>query len=129
MTNINEQPNPAEFKFNPAEFQNDLNTFYLKYRNFFKTNTRKATFIAMIAYALENGMTELLNNFQPIQFIKKIAEATKLEVPTVFQSLEGHQDWNDEWNREVVAFDLQVQQKLGKDYQISVSQHRLLTRN
>ena len=115
------QPNLDEFK----NFKNCLDGVYN--HTFFTgehANARKAVFVAMIAYALEQGMKkELIDNFNPIKLVKTIAQKTGLKIPESLQQENEAGEWDDGWNKELVGFDFAVQQKL-KVYNLVVSMYR-----
>ncbi len=126
MTNPELTPPPDEFK----NFKNCLDGVYN--HTFFTgkhANARKAVFVAMIAYTLEQGMNELIDNFNfnPIKLVKKIAERTGLEIPKVLaekiETDEWDGEWDDDWNKQLVDFDLAVQREL-KVYNKVVSFYR-----
>ena len=115
-------PNLDEFE----HFKNCLNKVYND--EFFtgeQANARKAVFVAMIAYALEQGMKkELIDNFNPIKLVKTIAERTGLKIPESLPQKNEADKWDDGWNKELVDFDLAVQRKLGEVYNRVVSMYR-----
>jgi len=118
------QPNLDEFK----NFKNCLDGIYN--HEFFTgehANARKAVFVAMIAYALEQGMNELIDNFNfnPIKLIETIAQKTGLKIPKVLEKKTEADEWDDDWNEQLVRFDFAVQQELGEAYNLAVSIYRL----
>jgi len=123
MTNPELIPPPDEFK----NFKNCLDGVYN--HEFFTgehANARKAVFVAMIAYALEQGMNELIDNFNfnPIKLIETIAQKTGLKIPKVLEKKTEADEWDDDWNEQLVRFDLAVQRKLGEVYNRVVSFYR-----
>ena len=115
------QPNLDEFK----NFKNCLDGVYN--HEFFtgkQAETRKAVFVAMIAYALEQGMEELIDNFNPIKLVQTIAQKTGLKIPESLPQKNEADKWDDGWNKELVDFDLAVQRKLGEVYNRVVSFYR-----
>ena len=116
-------PNLDEFE----HFKNCLNKVYND--EFFtgeQANARKAVFVAMIAYALEQGMKkELIDNFNPIKLVKTIAERTGLKIPESLLKKNEADEWDDDWNEQLVRFDFAVQQELGEAYNLAVSIYRL----
>jgi len=124
MTNPELIPPPDEFK----NFKNCLDGVYN--HEFFTgehANARKAVFVAMIAYALEQGMNELIDNFNfnPIKLIETIAQKTGLKIPKVLEKKTEADEWDDDWNEQLVRFDFAVQQELGEAYNLAVSIYRL----
>jgi len=121
--------NPEAILPNPDEFENFKNCLNKVYNHEFFTgehaNARKAIFVAMIAYALEHRMNELIDNFNPIKLVKKIAERTGLEIPKVLAKKTEADEWDDSWNDQLVRFDCEVQKKLGRAYNLVVSLYRL----
>ena len=123
MTNPELIPPPDEFK----NFKNCLDGVYN--HTFFTgehANARKAVFVAMIAYALEQGMNELIDNFNfnPIKLIETIAQKTGLKIPKVLEKKTEADEWDDDWNKQLVDFDSEVQRKLGEVYNRVVSFYR-----
>ena len=121
--------NPEVIQPNLDEFKNFKNCLDGVYNHTFFTgehaNARKAVFVAMIAYALEQGMNELIDNFNPIKLVKTIAQKTGLKIPKSLQQKNEAGEWNDGWNKQLVDFDLAVQQELGEAYNLAVSIYRL----
>ena len=116
------QPNLDEFK----NFKNCLDGVYN--HEFFtgkQAETRKAVFVAMIAYALEQGMEELIDNFNPIKLVQTIAQKTGLKIPESLLKKNEADEWDDGWNEQLVDFDFAVQGKLGEAYNLVVSIYRL----
>jgi len=116
--------NPEVIQPNLDQFKNYLDEVY-GHEFFTGKEARKAVFVAMIAYALEQGMKkELIDNFNPIKLVKTIAERTGLAIPESLLQKNEADEWDDDWNEQLVIFDSAVQRKLGEVYNRVVSFYR-----
>jgi hypothetical protein len=56
--------------------------------------------------------------------IETIAQKTGLKIPKVLEKKTEADEWDDDWNEQLVRFDLAVQRKLGEVYNRVVSFYR-----
>ncbi len=93
---------------------------------FTENQTRKAVFVAMLAYVLDKNLEEFgPTNFHPIKLIRKICDLEKdLQLPTCLQNAKEDDLWNDDWNKEIVVFDSSVQQRLSLKWATFISIYR-----
>jgi len=115
--------NPELIQPNLNEFEQYLDQLF-NHKFFAENKTRRSVFVAMIAYALEQGMNEELDNFNPIKLVRTIAQETGLKIPEALTTVRETDEWDDAWNEQVVNFDSKVQEKLGRDYNLVVSTYR-----
>ncbi len=113
---------------NYHEFEKALDRVYQSDSFFQGDPVRSTVFVAMIAYTIENNMSEhLTGQFNAIKLIRTICQRHELLEPKCLQGLPEDHPWKKEWDREIIEFDVKVcSHCLSEEYQQLVAWYRFI---